>query len=172
MATPPLTVGVAWELHSIITNLISMKKIIYLTLLTLPIIILSCQKKGRYLNLNDGQRIEIEKDPATGYMVDMQTKKPVYIYVDTETKDTLYGRTGRVINNKVVRSSEDKYEYEDGEFTYKDGDYKLVVDGNGAYKIKDGDYKKKVEKDGDIKIKDGDTKIKIDGETGEKKVKH
>jgi hypothetical protein len=89
-------------------------------------------------------------------MVRTDTRKPVEIYVDTRTNDTIYGPTGKVINGDVVKTKDGKYKYEDGE-----------------YKIKDdqADYKKKAEKDGDTKIKDGDTKTKIDGETGERKVK-
>lgn len=76
----------------------------------------------------------------------------MYIYVDTKTKDTIYGSTGRVVNGYVVQTSDGKYKYE----------------GDDEYKIRDGDYKKKVDRD-EVKIKDGDTKIKI--EDGEKKVK-
>jgi len=98
---------------------------------------------GRYLDLNTGKHISIEKDPKTGYMVDADTKKPVDIYVDTETKDTIYGRNGEVINGKVVKTDDGVYKYE-------------VIS-------------ERKDNAGEIKIKDGDTKIKI--EDGEKKVK-
>jgi hypothetical protein len=97
----------------------------------------------RYLDLNTGKHISIEKDPKTGYMVDADTKKPVDIYVDTETKDTIYGRNGEVINGKVVKTDHGVYKYE-------------VIS-------------ERKDNAGEIKIKDGDTKIKI--EDGEKKVK-
>ena len=99
---------------------------------------------GRYLDLNTGKHISIEKDPKTGYMVDADSKKPVDIYVDNETKDTIYGRNGEVINGKVVKTGDGVYEYH-------------YVSERAA------------ENSGDIKIKDGDTKIKI--KDGEKKVK-
>lgn len=116
----------------------------------------------RFVDLETGNHINVVKDSANGYMVNADTKEPVIIYVDTETKDTIYGKTGKVINDHVIKTEEGKYKY------VSNDDMKS---GDGSYKIKDGDYKKKVEADGDIKIKDGDTKIKIDGETGEKKVK-
>jgi len=50
------------------------------------------------------------KDASTGLMVDAETKKPVYIYVDTEKKDTIYGETGKVINGHVVLD-DGKYKY-------------------------------------------------------------
>ena len=110
---------------------------------------LACDSaEERYLDLQSGEKVNIEKDPETGKMVNAETKAPVYIYVDTKSKDTIYGPTGQVINGHVIKVSEGVYKY--------DGD---------------GDYKLKVEEDGDYKIKDGDKKVKVDGETGEKKVK-
>lgn len=114
-----------------------------------------CKPQDRYLDLNTGDRVDLEKDSSSGLMVRTDTKKPVEIYVDTKTNDTIYAPTGKVINGHVVKLGEWKYKYDD--------EYMIKND--------DADYKKKVEKDGDIKIKDGDTKIKIDGETGERKTK-
>lgn len=139
----------------------------------------ACGDKGEYVDVNTGKTVTLAKDEKTGYMVDVETKKPVYIYVSRSSGDTIYGRTGKVINSNVVKLDDGRFEYKgDGEYTYvngdykkkvdddgsmkiKDGDYKMKVDEDGSYKIKDGDYKKKVDEDGDIKIKDGDTKIKI-----------
>ena len=128
---------------------------------TLFILFSSCAlfscTNDRYVDLNSGKGIDLEKDPATGLFVDVETKKPVEIYVDTKTHDTIYGRSGKVINGYIVRTSDGTYRY--------DNDVNVKAEDNA------GDYKRKVEADGDIKIKDGDTKTKIDGETGEKKVK-
>lgn len=111
---------------------------------------------SRYVDLNTGETIKLEKDES-GVMVNAETKRPVDIYVDTQTNDTIYGKTGKVINGHVERSGDNTWVYK--------------VDSDGEWKVKDDDYKMKVEKDGDVKIKDGDTKIKIDGETGEYKKK-
>lgn len=129
----------------------------------------SCANKNdRYVDLETGNHIDVVKDSTHDYMINAETKEPVGIYVDTETKDTIYGKTGKVINGHVTKSEDGKYTY----VSHEDEPDKVKTGEDGAYKIKDGDYKKKVEKDGDIKIKDGDTKIKIDGKTGEKTVKH
>lgn len=114
------------------------------------ILIFTACKQDRYYDLTAGKYVEIEKDEKTGRMVNAETREPVYIYVDTQTKDTIYGATGDVVNGHVVKASDGKYDIDD------------------EYKIKYGDYKKKVDGD-EVKIKDGDTKIKI--EDGEKKVK-
>jgi hypothetical protein len=143
----------------------------------LLITIISCNNDSRYIDLNTGKAVNLEKDSESGLMVNAETGKPVELYVDTRTNDTIYGKTGKVINGSVRKSGGGTYTYvQTSEGTYsakgdaEDGDVKVKAE-DGEYKIKSGDYKKKVEKDGDIKIKDGDTKIKIDGKTGERKVK-
>ena len=133
-----------------------MKKIFLFAILGSAVVWSACESNERYLDLETGEKVELVKDDATGLMVNAETKKPVYIYVDTKTKDTIYGKTGKVINGSVVLV--------DGKYIFQDPS--LTVENET------GDYKRKVEKDGDIKIKDGDTKTKIDGETGEKKVKN
>ena len=133
------------------------------------VIFVACSDStGRYVDLNTGESVELVKDEETGLMVNAETKKPVRIYVDTETNDTIWGTSGKVINGSISKNSSGTYIYLGDD---DDSDYKLKRDGAG-YKEKVGDdYKKKVEDDGDVKIKDGDTKIKIDAETGETKVK-
>src|SRR6185436_18113110 len=127
-----------------------MKKLLILSI-SLSVLLIAC-KQHRYVELTSGEHIDLVKD-ENGKMVDSKTHKPVYIYVDTKTHDTIYGATGAVINGHVVKTSDGKYKF----------------DGEDEYKHKNGDYKVKVEGD-EIKIKDGDKKIKI--EDGEKKVKN
>lgn len=134
-----------------------MKKIVLFAFLGSAIIWSACDSNDRYLDLETGEKVELVKDETTGLMVNAETKKPVYIYVDTKSNDTIYGKTGKVINGSVV---------------LVDGKYRYADDTEYTLQSESGDYKRKVEKDGDIKIKDGDTKTKIDGETGEKKVKN
>ena len=136
-----------------------MKKASIAGIVTISLFWISCTSENdRYVDLRTGENIEVEKDPETGVWINAETKKPVYMYVDTKKKDTIYGKSGLVINGHIVRSDDNVYWYD--------------VDHNEEYKAKSDDYKMKVEKDGDIKIKDGDKTTKIDGETGEKKVKN
>lgn len=130
----------------------------FVTVLGLTVLMLAtgCKDNSRYVDPNTGHGLTLVKDANTGLMVDQETKKPVYIYVDTEKKDTIYGETGKVINGQV---------------TLQDGKYKFAEESDADYKIVVEDYKQKVEKDGDIKIKTDDEKIKIDGKTGEVKKK-
>ena len=139
----------------------------------------SCKQNEGYVDLNTGETITVKTDPETGYIVNAETDKPVYLYINKSNGDTLYGRTGKVVNTKVVMAGNSRFEYNDDEYyTYRngtyvkkvdgdgdvkitDGDYKKKIDDDGSYKIKEGDYKKKVDEDGNIKIKDGDKKIII-----------
>lgn len=134
-----------------------MKRIFLLSMVCASGLWMACNNADtRYVDLNTGESIKLEKDES-GVMVNAETKRPVDIYVDTKTNDTIHGRTGKVINGHVEKSGDNTWVYK--------------TDSDGEWKVKDGDYKMKVEKDGDVKIKDGDTKIKIDGETGEVKKK-
>jgi hypothetical protein len=139
----------------------------------------ACQRANAFVDLETGETVKLEKDPETGAMVNVETGKPVRLYVNKSSRDTFYGPTGEIVNNKLRLKDDGTYVYsgemkrksgDDGEYKIKDGDYKEKYE-DGEYKVKDGDYKKKVEADGDVKIKNGDQKIKIDGETGDVKVK-
>ncbi len=141
----------------------------------------SCSdKESEYVDLNTGQKITIEKNDETGYMVNKETGNPVYLYVDVEKRDTFYGRMGKLVNNSISRNDngmfryagDEEYEYSNNTYSKKsqvEEDSKIKVQEDGDVKMKDGDTKTKIEKDGDIKIKDDDKKIKI--EDGKAKVK-
>ncbi|MEO6328376.1 MAG: hypothetical protein ABIO55_05570 [Ginsengibacter sp.] len=133
--------------------------------------VISCSDNNtRYIDLNTGKSVSVIKDSSTGYMLNAETKEPLVVYYDSETKDTLYGHTGEIINHKVMRHHDGKYYYEiPGPVDVKPA--ALTQDEIDRELLKNGDYKKKVGKDGDVKIKTDDIKIKVDGETGEKKVK-
>ncbi|RYG50093.1 MAG: hypothetical protein EOO01_11515 [Chitinophagaceae bacterium] len=141
-----------------------MKKTFLLPAIASLFVLASCEDRAAsaYYDLNNERSVELEKDASTGLMVDVKTKKPVLLYVNTETKDTIYGVTGEVVNGKVVKM-------EDGKFKY--GDLKIKEDEDGDFKLKDGDLKVKIDADGDTKTKDGDTKRKEDSDDGEKKNK-
>ena len=125
--------------------------------ITAALLLCGCEErtKSGYYDLNTGKSITLVKDENTGLMVDAETKQPVYIYVNSKTKDTLYGATGEVINGLVVRTDNGTYKYES--LTIKEDD-------DGDFKIKEDDYKRKRDKDGDVKTK-GDDKTKTDGDT-------
>ncbi len=147
-----------------------MKKVILALLLVMSAFVWqSCDRtESRYIDLNTGETLEL-KD-SSGIMVNVATGEPVELYVDTKSGDTMYGRTGKVVNGSISRNDGKTWIYVNPDDNDNDEGRKVKSE-DGETKIKDGDYKKEVEKDGDITIKDGNTKIKIDGKTGERKVK-
>ena len=97
-----------------------------------------------YIDLNSGEKIAVVKDEH-GRLVEAQTKKPVRFYVDTKSKDTIDGRTGRVVNGELVK--------------VEDGDYEYISVRESI--AEDEDYKRKIEGEGEVKIKHGKKKIKF-----------
>jgi hypothetical protein len=140
--------------------------------------------KGQYIDLTTGKKITLVKHNGNGFMYNVETQRPVYIYINTATSDTLYGRTGEVINGKVGRTRSGAYSYNDDNYVYKNGEYltraeagddhgpeyKSKVKADGTIKEKDVDYKRKIEPDGDLKIKEQNAKLKANN-NGELKVK-
>lgn len=124
-----------------------MKKILVVMTVVTGMLWASCSReKAAYIDLRSGQSIKVEKDPVTGAWLNAETKEPVYIYVDKNKNDTIYGKTGVVINGHVVKS---------GEVFWYDEDLEK------ENKVKTGDYKIKTD-DKKIKVEDGEKKVKYD----------
>lgn len=56
---------------------------------------------ARYTDYSTGLPFELVKDATTGLMVDKETGKPLSIYIDHATSDTINGRTGKIINRSA-----------------------------------------------------------------------
>ncbi|TKB98934.1 hypothetical protein [Pedobacter cryophilus] len=138
----------------------NLKTLLKTALVISPIVILaSCGKpEAKFENLETGEKVFIIKDPETGFAMDSIANKPVKFYVDLTTKDTIYGETGVVVNNSIIKTSEGTYILDESKF-----------DDNVEVDINSGDVKIKVDGD-ETKIKTDEKKIKIDGD--EKKVKY
>jgi hypothetical protein len=150
-----------------------MKMKVILTGFTAAFAVAACNhSENRYLDLNTGEPISVKTDSTTGYMVNETTGKPLSVYVDTKNNDTISGRTGTVVNGRVIKTSDGKWEVkgEGEELKAKSGDAKIKSEGDET-KVKDGSYTAKREGDGDVKIETGSKTIKVDGKTGERKVK-
>ncbi len=126
----------------------------------------------QYVDLNTGNTVEMRKNES-GQMVSMATGEPVEFYVDMNTRDTFYGKTGTVVNNAIVRGDDMKYELDESKAKWDGNELKVEYADGGKmkadedeYKYKSGDGKTKVKVDGDdAKIKTEDKKIKMeDGE--------
>lgn len=113
---------------------------------------------AKFEDLNTGKKIYVIEN-ENGEAVDSLTNEPVEFYVNLETKDTIYGKTGRVVNNVIIKTSEGTYELNEAKIKSEDDEMKIKSEST---KIKiDGD---------EMKIKTDEKKIKIDGD--ERKVKY
>ena len=92
-----------------------MKQTFFLTITTAVLALTGCKEgtKSGYYDLNRGESVSLVKDENTGLMVNAETKKPAYIYVNEETNDTIFGATGKVINGNIIKLEDGKYKYED-----------------------------------------------------------
>lgn len=144
----------------------------------LAIVFAACSKQakveeGTYVDLNTGDSITVMPDSVTGYAINAETKKPVYLYVNNN-RDTIF-TTGQKVNNMIIPIADGKYEIDGAKVKVDDADVKIKYEdykmayGDDDYAIKDGDYKEKGE-DGDVKIKDGDYKMKSEAD-GDSKTK-
>jgi hypothetical protein len=139
----------------------TLKTLFKVALMITPIMLtVACNRNAaKYENLETGEKVTIIKDPTTGYAIDSVTNEPVDYYVNLDTKDTIYGKTGMVVNNALIKTPEGTYMLDNA---------KIKSDGE-EFKAKSEDVKIKVDGE-DMKIKTDDKKIKI--EDGEKKVKY
>ena len=123
-------------------------------IIAIGVYVMSCKGMHEgYLDLSTGKEVTIDKDQKTGFIVNKNTREPLYIYVDPISEDTIYGKTGEVINGHVIHKG--------NKFIY-DKDEKLKLGEENTVKYKDGDYKAKLKKDGSIKLKKDDRKVIID----------
>lgn len=131
-----------------------------LTLIAAPALLFTAcnNNDAKYRNLQTGEKVYIVKSDS-GEAIDSISGKPVEFYVDLDTKDTIYGKTGVVVNNKVIKNADGVYVLNEPE---PKSDVEQLLESGEDVKIKvDGDK---------MKIKTDDKKIKIDGD--DKKVKY
>ncbi|MEJ6982072.1 hypothetical protein WG906_16505 [Pedobacter sp. P351] len=117
--------------------------------------------EASYVNLSTGEPVTIVRDTEKGHYVYSDTKQPIekdLFFVDVNTRDTLYGTSGVVVNNAVIKSPE-------GSWTLNE---ELVIRDGDNIKIKTADGKLKMDGD-EMKYKEGDTKVKVDGDESKTK---
>lgn len=128
--------------------------------------------EASYVNLSTGEPVTIVRDSEKGYYVYSDTKQPIeddIFFVDVNTRDTLYGTKGVVVNTAIIKSPEGSWtlnesmvEREGDDIKIKTADGKLKIDGD-EMKYKEGE-ETKVKVDGDeTKTKTADSKTKTDG---------
>jgi hypothetical protein len=127
--------------------------------------------EASYVNLSTGEPVTIIRDTEKDQYIYSDTKQPIerdLFFVDVNTRDTLYGTSGVVVNNAVIKSpagtwtlNESMVERDGDEIKIKTDSTKMKIDGD-EMKYKEGDGSK-VKVDGDeSKTKTPDSKTKTD----------
>lgn len=114
-----------------------------------------------YVNLSTGEPVTIVRDTEQRQYIYSDTKQPVeddLIFVDINTKDTLYGTTGVVVNNAIIKTPEGTWTLNE-EMIIRDGDEIRIKTADGKLKIDDDE----------MKYKEGDSKVKTDGDESKTK---
>lgn len=130
-----------------------------LAVLASPLLILSAcsHNDSKYKNLQTGEKVYIIKSES-GQAIDSVSGRPVEFYVNLETKDTIYGKSGEVVNNKIIKTADGVYKLDDSKFKT---DVEKLMDSGKDVKVKvDGKDMKIKTDDKKIKIEDGKTTVK------------
>lgn len=127
-----------------------------------------------FTDLETGEPVKITTDEETGYALDATSGEPVEFYVNMNTMDTFYGRTGTVVNNAIFMNETGYYELDEDKIKWENDRMTVVgADNSTDTAVKEtaaDEDEPKVKVDGDeLKIKQGDQKIKV--EDGKTKIK-
>jgi len=118
--------------------------------------------EASYINLSTGEPVTIIRDTESDQYVYSETKQPIekdLFFVDVNTRDTLYGTSGVVVNNAVIKSPAGTWTLNES-MVERDGD---------EIKIKIDSTKMKIEGD-EMKYKEGEeSKVKVDGDESKTK---
>lgn len=122
------------------------------------LLITACNNNdSKYKNLQTGEKVYIIESES-GQAIDSVSGNPVEFYVNTETQDTIYGETGEVVNNKVIKTSDGVYKLDESKFK---SEVEQLLESGDDVKVKvDGDEMKIKTDDQKIKVEDGETKVK------------
>src|SRR5690606_13675191 len=128
---------------------------------------------AQYVDLNTNQPVELIWDDDNDRALNKANNQPVELYVNTATRDTIYG-PGYIVNHHVIKTDNGNWTLDETKVK-RDGDELKIKKDGMKFKMEDGEWKiktdsGKIKSDGDeLKIKTEDGKIKVDD--GETKVK-
>jgi len=128
---------------------------------------------SNYIDLNTNQPVELVWDSENNRALNKANNQPVELYVNTTTRDTIYG-PGYIVNHHVIKTNTGNWTLDDTKIK-RDGDELKIKKDGMKFKMEDGEWKMKTD-DGKIKSDDDELKIKTDDgkmkvEDGETKIK-
>ena len=132
--------------------------------------------KTIYKDLGMGETVEIWYDAVGLRTLNKKTGAPIEFYVNTSTRDTVFGRGRFVVNSYILKGDDGKWKLDDGkvkvdgdELKVKVGNQKFKIDGD-EIKIKGNGIKAKSD-DGEIKVKSPEGKAKFEDDKTKVKTK-
>jgi len=122
----------------------------------------------KYIDLKTHKQVSVTIDTTLGQIVNTENNQPIDLFIEPTTHDTIYGPTGTVVNNYIIRSDNgdlnvDTAKMNSAPATDADAMNSNPADHNGNYKEKDRDNKRKVKTD-DYKLKEKNGEVIKDKE--------
>ena len=119
----------------------------------------------KYLDLRTRKQVTVHIDTVRGEVVNAETNEPLDLFVDPVKHDTIYGMTGSVVNNYIIKDESGAYRVDTVRINTVEvhtvtAEPEMQTTVNGKYKEKDNKTKLKTddqkikEKNGVIKVKD------------------
>jgi hypothetical protein len=123
------------------------------------------QANVKYYDLRTKKQVSVRIDTEKGEVVNMETNEPMDLFVEPTKHDTIYGQTGSVVNNYILRDDSgyrvDTVRINTVQVQTVAATPDAQTDQTGKYKEKDKENKTKIRTDDEkIKEKNGKTKIK------------
>ena len=117
----------------------------------------------KYIDLRTQKQVTVRIDTMRGEVINTETNEPMDLFVDPVKHDTIYGQTGTIVNNYVIKDESgyhvDTVRINTVEVHTVSATPEPEVAENGKYKEKDNKTKLKTD-DEKIKVKNGKLKIK------------
>lgn len=130
------------------------------------------QSNVKYTDIRTHKQVSIRLDTTLGQIVNNETNEPMDLFVAPNSTDTIYGRTGTVVNNYIIKDESGNYNVDDSRVNNEPPtpasttapepapETNDLKSGTKNYKEKIKGDKSKIKTD-DLKIKEKDDKIKI-----------
>jgi len=115
------------------------------------------QPDMKYLDLTTKKQIIVRIDTVRGEVVNAETNEPVDLFVEPVQHDTIYGQTGSVVNNYIIKDESGGYRVDTVRINTVE--VQTVTAPPDTEIVQAGKYKEKNKKNKD-KLKTDDEKIK------------
>jgi len=67
------------------------------------------QPNTKYLDLKTNKEVTVRIDTVRGRIVNLETEEPIDLFVEPVKHDTIYGQTGSVVNNYIIKDDNGSY---------------------------------------------------------------